>query len=323
MSVAALLLDDHRPVAIRANDLRIGGFSFLAGPAEPIDAWCERVGLGTDTARQLSQAGLQSIAQSPDEVGVALIDCMNMALAQAHLRAEDISAICFVPPSFDWSRESEAELFQALAASEFGRVPVVGVGLQGCGAIGAAVEVASGLALRRNGPVLIVLSALARGGASFEARSLRLFGCGVACAVLAPGAGPYRVLGTSATSDMGLALAGLRDERTPPFQDSWQMLRAALADLMASAGTSAEDIAFVCGSNVNRQALMAIAMAAGVPGARVWAGGLTELGHLYSADALISLAFLERSGRLRPGDRVLVVSWSEWVIGGIILEYRP
>lgn len=305
------------------TDIGLAGISYLSGPAESVGDWSSREGLAPDVVRQLSQAGLRFVARQPDDDRAALADCMSAAVARAGLHPDDITAICFVPPSFDWSRGAEADLFEALAVSDFRRLPVVGVGLQGCGAIGAAIEVASGLALRRQGAVLIVLSALPRQGASFDARSMRLFSCGVACAVLLPGRGTFRVLATATTSDVNLALGSFRVGETAAFQESWQLLRAAVGELMSAAGSKARDIAFVCGSNVNEQALLAIAMAAGIPRERVWAGGLVELGHLYSADALVSLAHLERSDSLRPGNRILVVGWSEWVISGTVLEYSP
>lgn len=305
------------------TEIGLAGIGYISGPAKSIDDWSSRAGLAPEIVRQLSQAGLRFVARQPDDGRAALADCMSAAVARAGLKPDDITAICFVPPSFAWSQDAEADVLEALAVSGFRRLPVVGVGLQGCGAIGAAIEVASGLALRRQGAVLIVFSALPRQGASFDAPSMRLFSCGVACAVLIPGRGTFRILTTATTSDVDLAIGSLRGGDAAAFQDSWQLLRAAVGELMAAAGSKARDIAFVCGSNVNQQALLAIAMAAGIPRERVWAGGLAELGHLYSADALVSLTHLERSGRLRPGDRILVVGWSEWVISGTVLEYSP
>lgn len=318
-------LEEHpaRNACDRLPDIGLAGLSYISGPAETLDEWAGREGLAPGILRQLSQAGLKVVAGQPEDIRSVLTACMTTAVAQAGLRPGDITAICFAPPSFDWSRDAEADLFEALDRSDFRRLPVISLGLQGCGAIGAAIEVASGLVLRRGGPVLIVLSALPRGGASFDAAAMRLFSCGVACAVLVPGARPFRVLAAATTSDVALAVGNFREVETAAFQDSWHLLRAAIGDLLTAAGSEARDIAFVCGSNVNEQALMAIAMAAGVPRERVWAGGLAELGHLYSADALISLARLERSGNLRAGDRILVVGWSEWVISGTVLEYSP
>lgn len=301
----------------------LSGLSYVSGPTEPLGDWGVRTGLASDVLRQLSQAGLKVVARKPDDDRAALAECMSAAVAQASLRPGDIAAICFAPPSIEWARADEADLFEALAAAGFGRVPVIGIGLQGCGAIGAVLEIASGLAFRRQGAVLLVLSALPRDGAGFDARSLRLFSCGAACAVLAPDAGTFRVLATETVSDVGLALGRFQGAAAAAFQDSWHLLRAVVGELMSAANCTAGEIAHVCGSNVNQQALLAIAMAAGVPHQRVWAGGLAELGHLYSADALISLARLERSGRLHAGERVLVVGWSEWVIGGAVLEYSP
>lgn len=305
------------------TNVRLAGLSYIAGPTESIEDWSAREGLAPDILRHLSQAGLRVVARQPDDARATLADCMSAAVANAGLRPADIAAVCFAPPSFHWSQDAEADLFEALAGSGFRRLPVVGIGLQRCGAIGAAIETAAGLALRRQGAVLIVLSALPREGAGFDASSMRLFSCGVACAVLAPGAGIFRVLATTTTNDVGMALGRFREAGTAAFQDSWHLLRDAVGELMAAADSKARDIAFVCGSNVNQQALLAIAMAAGIPRERVWAGGLADLGHLYSADALVSLARLERSGNLRPGDRTLVVGWSEWVISGMVLEYSP
>lgn len=308
---------------MRAAEIGLAGLSYVAGPVEPLAARCAREGLDHEILRQMSLAGLRAVAQSPENGRDALAACMGRAIAQAGVRPDEIAAICFAPPSFDWSRQAEAELVEAAAAAGFRRLPMIGVGLQGCGAIGAAVEVASGLVWRKRGPVLIALSALAQGAAGFDPRSMRLFGHGAACAMVVPGVAAYRVLGTTVASDLGLARNGIAARGAAPFQDSWQFLRAVLSELIASAESTADDIAFVCGSNVNAQALATIAMAAGIARDRVWAGGLAELGHLYSADALIALARLEASGRLWAGDRILVVGWSEWTVSGVIVEYRP
>lgn len=322
------ILEVERPrnlplVAGGGADIRLAGLSYVAGAPRPIDSWCAQKGHGPEVVRQLSQAGLRFLTEPPEDPRSALADCMRQAVAQAGLAPEDISAICFAPPSFEWSRRAETDLLESLASAGFRRLPVVGIGLQGCGAIGAAMEIGTALALRRQAPVLIVLSALPLEGAAFDARSMRLFSCGVACAVLAPGEGTYRLLAATTTTDTALACEIFRADAGPAFRESWQLLRAALAELLTAASSEAQDIAFVCGSNINEQALMTIAMAAGVPRERVWSGGLAELGHLYSADALVSLARLEQARRLNPGDRILVVGWSEWVIGGAVLEYLP
>ena len=311
------------PLVGDRSDIRLAGLSYVAGPTRPLETWCAERGLAPEVVGQLSLAGLRFVAEQPEDRRSALAECMRLAVARAGIEPDAISAVCFVPPSFEWSRLAEADLFESLAAASFARLPVVGVGLQGCGAIGAVVEFGTTLALRRPGPVLLVLSAMPREGAGFDARTTRLFSCGAACAVLAPGHGTYRVLAAATTSDIALARSSFQASGASTFRESWHLLRGALAELMAAASCAAGDIAFVCGSNVNEQALMTIAMAAGIPRERVWTGGLAELGHLYSADALVSLARLEEGGHLRPGDRILVAGWSEWVVSGVVLEFIP
>lgn len=320
-----LALDETRPARAdftddNFTDIGLAGVSYVSGPCEPIGMWCEGAGLNDSVARDLACMGLGFVAREPHDRAMVLAGCMHAAVQRAGLRSTDIAAVCFAPPSFEWSRALEAELFGALAETGLQRLPVVGLGLQGCSAIGAAVETGTALALRRQGPVLLVLSALPEGGARYDAASARLFGCGAACAVIGRGLGANRLLSAAWASDAALAAASLAQSGPGAFQPGWQLLREVIAQALAEAGCEARDVSFLCGSNVNQPALAATAMAAGVPRDRIWSGGLRELGHLYSADGLIALAHLEESGRLRGGERILVAEWSDFTASAVVLE---
>ncbi len=83
-----------------------------------------------------------------------------------------------------------------------------------------------------------------------------------------------------------------------------EVMRAALAD----AGIAADDLAAVLPHNVNRLSWMQLASDLGVPASRVYLDNVSCLGHCFSSDPFLNLATARASGRVGPGDLVLMAS---------------
>jgi 3-oxoacyl-[acyl-carrier-protein] synthase-3 len=83
-----------------------------------------------------------------------------------------------------------------------------------------------------------------------------------------------------------------------------EVMRAALAD----SGVAAGDLAAVLPHNVNRLSWMQLAGDLGVPASRVYLDNVSALGHCFSSDPFINLATARASGRVGPGDLVLMAS---------------
>jgi len=86
----------------------------------------------------------------------------------------------------------------------------------------------------------------------------------------------------------------------------------AFADVMrqalAGSGIAAADLAAVLPHNVNRLSWKKIAHDLGVPTDRVYLDNVPKLGHCFSSDPFINLATARASGRVGPGDLVLMAS---------------
>lgn len=86
----------------------------------------------------------------------------------------------------------------------------------------------------------------------------------------------------------------------------------ALADVirhaLADSGVAAADLAAVLPHNVNQLSWKKVADNLGVPADRVYLDNVPKLGHCFSADPFINLTTARASGRVGPGDLVLLAS---------------
>lgn len=80
-----------------------------------------------------------------------------------------------------------------------------------------------------------------------------------------------------------------------------------ITQTMARAERDVEDIAWVVPQNTNRAAWRIMPRLAGIAADRIWQPSLPENGHAISADTIVNLASLAASGRIRPGELVLLV----------------
>ncbi len=80
----------------------------------------------------------------------------------------------------------------------------------------------------------------------------------------------------------------------------------AVSETLAKAGLQPGDINWVVSQNTTERAWHVLCRMLGIDVSRVWAPSMADAGHVISADNIINLAELQKSGRLRPGDRVLL-----------------
>jgi len=98
--------------------------------------------------------------------------------------------------------------------------------------------------------------------------------------------------------------AASHDERVGTY---FSYTRLLVAQTLERAGLDLADIAWFVPQNTNKAAWQIMARVLGVGVERVWQSTVADVGHVTAADNLINLAALVRSGRLRRGDRVLLL----------------
>jgi 3-oxoacyl-[acyl-carrier-protein] synthase III len=97
----------------------------------------------------------------------------------------------------------------------------------------------------------------------------------------------------------------LLDEYKRVYADGLRrVMRAAIAD----AGRTPEEISAVLPHNVNRLSWKRISNDLGIPVERVYLDNVPRTGHCYSSDPFVNLATARESGRVQPGDLVLMTT---------------
>jgi 3-oxoacyl-[acyl-carrier-protein] synthase-3 len=77
-------------------------------------------------------------------------------------------------------------------------------------------------------------------------------------------------------------------------------------ETLARARMTGDDIDWVVTQNTNDKAWLILGRLLGLTPEKIWAPTINDVGHVISADNVVNLSALLDSGRLRPGDRVLL-----------------
>jgi 3-oxoacyl-[acyl-carrier-protein] synthase-3 len=79
-------------------------------------------------------------------------------------------------------------------------------------------------------------------------------------------------------------------------------------DALEKSGVDTADIVAVLPNNVNRFSWRNISRGLDIPLDRFYLDNIAEFGHCFSADPFINFAYARESGRVKPGDHVLMVT---------------
>lgn len=185
-----------------------------------------------------------------------------------------------------------------------GAASVIGVDQQACTGMLGALRV--GGALLRAEPetrrVLCVTADRFPAGALYE-QSYNLISDGAAACVLSREARGFRLLACHAITNGALARAGDDETVGAYFTYTHRLVR----ETLDKAGLAIGDVAWVVPQNMNVTGWNVLSRLLGVGRDRVWFGTLPEVGHVISADNVINLDRLDASGRMRTGERVLLI----------------
>ncbi|KOV12206.1 hypothetical protein ADK60_32800 [Streptomyces sp. XY431] len=195
---------------------------------------------------------------------------------------------------------------------------------QDCGNLVPAVRVASdALASGRCERVLLLLADRAEGRDRIMASGLSVFSDGAAACVLSGGpdtAGP-RLRVEAAASRTAVRLA----DADPAEQGLLSTVRLAsetVTALLDTLGRTRADFRYAVLPNYRPAAQKFLLAAMRMPPGKLLLGPVTELGHCFSADLLITLHRLAASGALDPGDRLLLATGGPYSWSALAVEYN-
>ncbi|KJY28218.1 3-oxoacyl-[acyl-carrier-protein] synthase III C-terminal domain-containing protein [Streptomyces sp. NRRL S-495] len=195
---------------------------------------------------------------------------------------------------------------------------------QDCGNLVPAVRVASdALASGRCERVLLLLADRAEGRDRIMASGLSVFSDGAAACVLSGGpdrAGP-RLRVEAAASRTAVRLA----DADPAEQGLLSTVRLAsetVTALLDTLGRTRADFRYAILPNYRPAAQKFLLAAMRMPPGKLLLGPVTELGHCFSADLLITLHRLAASGALDPGDRLLLATGGPYSWSALAVEYN-
>lgn len=299
-----------------ADPVYVDLFSYALGEEEESLEEAARAGRTVSSVESLREAGFRQ--HRVCGAGASVYDLARWAVEPIRDRLGEVDAIVYsacIPlnGAIDHAAEFAAtcdvrhlmDFPASRLQSEFGltRATVIGLDQQACTGMLGSIRLARALLLAETDVhrVLCVTADRFPPGATYE-QTYNLISDGAGCCVVSDAPAGFRVLGCHAVTNGGLVMASADETVGSFFTYAHRTINAALA----KAGVGLADIAYVVPQNTNPKAWALLARLLGLPGERVWMPSIGEVGHVISADNVVNLARLEQSGRLRPGDRVLL-----------------
>ncbi|MEB3196765.1 MAG: 3-oxoacyl-[acyl-carrier-protein] synthase III C-terminal domain-containing protein [Candidatus Sericytochromatia bacterium] len=198
------------------------------------------------------------------------------------------------------------------------RAAVVGLTQQACTAMLGAIRLARALLLAEPhlAQVLCVAADRFPPGARYEQAYSPVSDAACAGLVSRQPVG-YRIIACHALSNGALAQASDDEMAGTHFAYAHQIIQ----ETLDRAGLRMADIAWIVPQNTSRQVWQILGPLLQHPLERVALGTLAQAGHAISADNVLNLCDLEASGKIKPGDRLLLFMASfgmNWQ--GLVLE---
>ena len=320
----------------RVIPVRIAGTSSSApGTALTTAEMTARVDPPRDAAETERRTGiaLRHFADPRDSAAEIAARSLTDALSDAGLEAVDLERIIFV------TSVSQDLMFPATA-----NLVAAALGLRGscdcfdlnnaCMGFLSALDVSARAIATGFGPIgIVVIELPSRYIAPEDPRPYLVFGDGVASAVLTAAENGEGILAAALRND-GIAFGNVRLEHpglthrreTIRFTASNSTMGAEAIDairwsvdaVLEQSGLRLDDVQWVLPHQPNGALLQAITEALGVAPERV-VPIVREFGSVGAASIPISLDRLRRSGRIRPGDRLLMVGVGAGLSYGAVL----
>jgi 3-oxoacyl-[acyl-carrier-protein] synthase-3 len=209
-----------------------------------------------------------------------------------------------------WRRSGDVKHLMDFPASRLqselslDRAVVFGLNQQACTGMLGSVRLAGALLGAEPGwaRVLCVTADRFPEGARYE-QAYNLISDGAAACVVTRAPAAFRLLAAHQITNGGLAQASDDETVGTYFSYTHRLIRQTLQ----RAGLAPADVHWVVPQNTHRSTWRILSRLVGLDEERIWLPSLPDVGHVISADNVVNLAALVGSGRLRPGDRVLLL----------------
>ncbi|MCD5352970.1 3-oxoacyl-ACP synthase III family protein [Kineosporia mesophila] len=216
----------------------------------------------------------------------------NIGTAETWRSSRDVRHLMEFPAS-----HLQAEL-------ELDRAVVIGLTQQGCTGFLGSLRLASSLLASEPEweRVLCVTADRFPPGSVYE-QSFNLISDGAAACVVARSPGTFRILGTHHITNGGMA-AATGEESIGSYFSYTQLL---VRETLRRTGLTMADIDWIVPQNTNAAAWKILSRMLGIDENQVHMPSLPESAHAISSDHAINLSDLTASGRLRKGQRVMLL----------------
>ncbi len=189
------------------------------------------------------------------------------------------------------------------AALGMHRAIVIGLTQQACTGMFGAVRLARALLLAE--PVMHQVLCLTADrfpeGAYYE-QAYNLISDGAAACLVSTESEGFRLLACHALTNGAMAVATDDETVAAYFGYSHRIIQ----ETLAKADLTLTDIDWIVPQNLNRKAIQILARLLRYEYERFYAPTLAQVGHMISGDNMVNLQHLAESGRLHPGQRVLL-----------------
>jgi 3-oxoacyl-[acyl-carrier-protein] synthase-3 len=276
----------------------------------------ETAGRLTSTAADLGEAGFHT--HHVCEPGATSYDLAKQAVARIGTD-QPMDAVVYstclphngsVSDLAAWESTKDVKHLMDFPASrlqadmDLGTPAVFGLNQQGCTGMLGALRLAGALLAAEPDWQRVLCLAADRfpAGAVYE-QSYNVISDGAAACVVSARPAGLRLVACHQITNGGLHAAS-NDETVGTF---FSYVPQLVRQTVARAGLGVGDLDWVVPQNTNRNAWQLLARLLGLDAGRVWQSSLADIGHAISADNIINLKALLETGRVRPGQYILLV----------------
>lgn len=313
----------------------LGTGSLLPGRRVSTQALAEEVRPGRDPAELVARTGIRERFWADPHIPLARLaaDALGQALDAAGMAATELDRVILANcTGAEWRFPAPSNALCAELGLK-GSCAAVTIN-NACMGFVTALDMAARFVATGTGPVGVVAAELcSRHIHATEPRPYLVFGDGVGAAVVGPARGGSGVVASHLANDGTLGGAAvlsnpfaLQESEPIRFEKSnAEMTHLAVSALvkgtraaLAGAGLTLGDVAWVLPHQPNGSMFDTMVAALGVDAART-VRIVEEVGSVGSASIAISLDRLLRSGRVAPGDRLLLVGVGSGVAWGALV----
>lgn len=181
---------------------------------------------------------------------------------------------------------------------------VIGLNQQACTSMLGSLRIAKALLASESDmeQVLCVTADRFPEGAIYE-QAYNLISDGAACCVVSKKREGFKILATHAITNGALAQA--TDNETVGCYFSYT--HRCLTEIMEKAGLTFADLAWVIPQNTNVNAWAVLSQILGIDRGKVFFESITDVGHIISSDNVVNLCDLQKTGKIKSGDKLLLL----------------